>query len=473
MPDRYEKVRRAARKILNRLGLVLISSFMIVAIAHLFSPSLIPNFQANAQLTRGEIRGVWMTNNDLNILRDRQKLSEALIKLKQLNFNTIYPVVWNSGYAMYPSVTAKKAGIQPFLFKGNEGQDIVASIVAQAHNQGLLMIPWFEFGLMTPTTSELAINRQSWLTQKRDRSFSSVNQDGEVVWLNPFRPEVQKFITDLVLEVVTNYDVDGIQFDDHMSLPNEFGYDDFTVNLFKKEAIQKIRACQARRTLRSPKRSPKKSLQKSLQNLNKNITPLTIDTSAPIAANIKNCNNIPTEPSTNPSDAYWVKWRADKITEFMVRLNKAVKQRKPNAIFSVSPNYYDFAYKLQLQDWLAWISKGIVDELLVQIYRPDLRSFLSVIDRSEIQSIKQKIPTAIAILSGLRSSPSPIRQIQFQVQATRERNLGISFFYFNSLWNYGPEPIEERQAQFKNFFSSSARLNPLINNPALKSPFIN
>ena len=46
---------------------------------------------------------------------------------------------------------------------------------------------------------------------------------GEVAWLNPFRPEVQQLITDLVLEVVGRYGADGIQFDDHMSLPREFG----------------------------------------------------------------------------------------------------------------------------------------------------------------------------------------------------------------------------------------------------------
>jgi uncharacterized lipoprotein YddW (UPF0748 family) len=154
-----------------------------------------------------------------------------------MNFNTIYPVVWNSGYALFPSATARQTGIQPFIYKGNEGQDILADVVAQAHRQGIKVIPWFEFGFMAPPTSELAVNRSGWLTKQRDRQQSSFAEDGEVVWLNPFRPEVQQFITNLVLEVVTQYDVDGIQFDDHMSLPNEFGYDDYTVALYKKESV--------------------------------------------------------------------------------------------------------------------------------------------------------------------------------------------------------------------------------------------
>ncbi len=447
MPNRYYP-----RKFLRHISLVIVSAMAILGISW-----LLHNFQAIAQSSsqlptmptnsRSEIRGVWMTNNDLDVLRDRSRLKEALTNLRQMNFNTIYPVVWNSGYVMFPSPTAKQTGIQPFLFKGTKGQDILGDVVAQGHSQGLLVIPWFEFGFMTPPTSELAINRKAWLTQKRDRSESSVSEDGEVVWLNPFHPEVQEFITKLVLEAVSNYDVDGVQFDDHMSLPNEFGYDDYTIALYKKEALLKIKACQSGRShftkpIRPIRRSPKPKVAVVPQP-----TPTPIQTT--------NCHTIPTVPSPNPNDPQWVKWRADKITEFMVKLNKAVKQRNPKAIFSISPNYYDFAYKLQLQDWLGWIQQNIVDELIVQTYRADLKGFINLIDRPEIQTAKSKTLTGIAILTGLRSTPVSVRQIQLQVQAVQERKLGISFFYFNSLWGYGPEPIAERQAIFKSFFQRS------------------
>jgi uncharacterized lipoprotein YddW (UPF0748 family) len=330
------------------------------------------------------------------ILRDRTKVQEAMSQLKRLNFNTVYPVVWNSGYTMYPSQVAQRAGIQSFVYRGSEGQDILADVIAQGHRQGLLVVPWFEFGFMAPPTSELAVNHPEWLTQKRDGSQTSISAAGEVVWLNPFRPDVQQFITDLVLEVITQYDSDGIQFDDHTSLPHEFGYDAFTIDLYTKET--------------------KKA------------------------------------PPTNAEDPVWVKWRADKITAFMVKLNKAVKERKPRAIFSVSPNYYDFAYRFHLQDWLGWVKQNIVDELIVQVYRPDLQSFVDQLNRPEIQETHQKIPTGIGILTGLRNTPVPMQQIQVQVRATQERGLGVSFFYYESLWDYAPEPVSERQAAFQSLF---------------------
>ncbi|MBD2343777.1 glycoside hydrolase family 10 protein [Anabaena subtropica] len=375
--------------------------FPILVLISFVTALLVNNFiPAVAQLPRQEIRGVWMTNNDFDILKDRLKVRDAMSKLRQMNFNTAYPVVWNSGYVMYPSAVAQRAGIQPFVFRGSDGHDILADIINQAHRQGLLAIPWFEFGFMAPPTSELAMNHPEWLTQKRDGGQTSISAAGEVVWLNPFHPQVQRLISDLVLEIVTQYDVDGIQFDDHMSLPHEFGYDKYTVSLYTQET-----------------KNP---------------------------------------PPANHQDAAWVRWRADKITAFMVRLNQAVKTRKPQVMFSVSPNYYDFAYKFQLQDWLAWIRLKIVDELIVQVYRPNLQSFISTISRPEIQEAQRVIPTGIGIMTGLRNNPVPMSQIKSQVRTTRERGLGVVFFYFSSLWGYTPDSLSERQAGFQSFFPSPA-----------------
>ncbi len=375
-------------------------SFITALLLNSLNPAIATVTIDIPQLPRQEIRGVWITNNDFDTLKHRAKVQEAMTQLRMLNFNTIYPVVWNSGYVMYPSAVAQRAGIQPFVFKGSDGHDILADLINQAHRRGLLTIPWFEFGFMAPPTSELALEHPEWLTQKQDGSQTSISAAGEVVWLNPFHPEVQQFISNLVLETVTQYNVDGIQFDDHMSLPHEFGYDPYTIRLYTQETKNR--------------------------------------------------------PPSNPEDEAWVRWRADKITAFMVQLNQAVKARKPKAIFSVAPNYYDFAYKFQLQDWLAWMRQNIVDELIVQIYRPDLQSFVSNISRREIQEAQQMIPTGIGVMTGLRNRPVSIQQIKAQVRATQARGLGVTFFYYETLWNSAPEPSSQRIAGFKSLFPAPA-----------------
>jgi uncharacterized lipoprotein YddW (UPF0748 family) len=371
---------------------LVIATFLAIAIAKESTSAL-------DRLPSQEIRGVWMTTNDFDILEDRHLTSAAITKLTQANFNTIYPVVWNAGYTKYPSNVARQAGI-PFFYQGTEGQDILADVTAQAHRQGLLVIPWFEFGFMAPLGSELLLAHPQWQTFKRNGEETSMTAAGEVAWLNPFHPQVQQFIRDLVLEIVTQYDVDGIQFDDHMSLPNEFGYDKYTIDLYTQE------------------------------------------TGSP--------------PPSNPQDPTWVRWRADKISIFMVQLNHLIKERKPKTIFSVSPNYYDFAYKMQLQDWLTWVRLCIVDELVVQVYRNDLASFSSKLDRPEMLEAKSLIPTGVGIMTGLRNRPVPMSQIQSQVGAAREQGLGVAFFYYESLWDLTPETTVERQNSFRSLFPNTA-----------------
>ncbi len=380
--------RRVIRRLIPLLGLMAL-------VGVLFSGTPVVS-----QSVPREIRGVWMTINDKDVLSDRPKLQAAVGQLGQLGFNTIYPVVWNSGYAMYPSNLTQTMGIQSFTYRGVEGQDMLTDLITQAHQAGLAVMPWFEFGFMTPPTSELALQYANWLTARQDGSQTSTSDAGEVAWLNPFHPQVQDFIINLVLEVVSQYDVDGIQFDDHTSLPRDFGYDNYTVNLYQKETKKPV--------------------------------------------------------PTNPQDPAWMRWRANKITAFMAKLRTAVRQQKPNVVISLSPNYYDFAYKLHLQDWLAWVQQGIVDELIVQVYRQDQNSFLEQINRPEIQTAQAKIPTGIGILTGLRNRPVAMSQIQVQVQAVQQRGLGVSFFYFESLWDRAPEPLLERLSGFRQLFMTTA-----------------
>ena len=370
----------------------------------LLPPSVVPWGAEPGEITPipqsfQKIQGVWLTTNDMNLLRDSSRVQSAMAELSQLNFNTVYPVVWNSGYALYPSVIAQRAGI-PYIHRGAAGQDILADVINQAHRQGLLAIPWFEFGFMAPPSSELAMTHPDWLTQRQDGSQTSISAGGEVVWLNPFKPEVQQFITNLVAEIAVRYDIDGIQFDDHTALPSDFGYDPYILALYQQETKQPV-------------------------------------------------------PS-NPRDPAWMRWRADKITDFVAQLNQTVKQHRPQAIFSVSPNPYDTAYNSFLQDWVGWINRGLVDELLVQVYRWDMTSFTDQILRPEIQMAQTQIPVGIGILTGLRNRPMPMSMIQSQVMRATAQGLGVAFFYYESLWYDAPEPVAERQTRFRDLFSVPA-----------------
>jgi uncharacterized lipoprotein YddW (UPF0748 family) len=353
--------------------------------------------------TNRELRGVWITNIDSNVLFNRDQLTNAVQQLAAVNFNTIYPAVWNWGYTLYPSAIAQREigfAVDPRP-AGLQQWDMLKAAVEIGHKQGLSVIPWFEFGFMAPADSELAQLHPTWLTEKQNGDQVWLEGTDRRMWLNPFHPEVQKFITDLILEIITKYDVDGIQLDDHYGLPIAFGYDDYTKGLYRQTHNGQA-------------------------------------------------------PPTNPQDAEWIRWRADRITAFTQQLVQAVKAKKPKVIFSLSPNNYDFAYNVHLQDWRTWEQQGWLDELIVQVYRDNLNSFTEELTRPEIQAARTRTLTGVGILTGLRGRPVPMQRIQTQIQTARKQGLsGVSFFFYETLWNLANEPAESRKSAFKTLFPAA------------------
>jgi uncharacterized lipoprotein YddW (UPF0748 family) len=371
---------------------------------------------------KAELRGVWLTNIDSDVLYASQNVTDAIKRLQELNFNTIYPTVWNWGYSLYPSkvservtgrsvrlVTPLDPNLDPDL--GTQGRDMLKEVVEQGHQKGMRVIPWFEFGLMTPSYSELAKRHPDWLTNRRDGTTIDKDKAGDpikdVVWLNPFKPEVQQFIQDLVVEIVSNYNIDGIQFDDHFGLPSDFGYDDFTVQLYKQEHQGKA-------------------------------------------------------PPADPKNAEWLRWRADKITNYLTKVFRAIKDRKEKAIVSISPNPQRFSYEYFLADWAAWERRGLVEELVVQIYRDDFNVFVSELEQPEMKVARSHIPVGVGILTGLKDKRVPVSQIQKQVEAVRSRGFaGVSFFFYETLWKNAAEPSEQRQSAFRILFPMPVKATEL------------
>ncbi|MFH7243991.1 MAG: glycoside hydrolase family 10 protein [Spirulina sp.] len=424
-----------------------------------------------------ETRGVWLTNIDSQVLFSTEALTSGINQLAELNFNTLYPAVWNWGYTLYPSRTAERelgvsqhlyADLRPPQRGAVEGaRDMMLEAVELGHAKGMAVIPWFEFGFMTPEPYDLYRRHPDWFSHKRveppsedgeadksqakpganagvskiraltpteeasrqkmqalGRGMSQVKQDSdnglppEVLadpgiwleggrlprrWLSPFHPQARRFLLQLIDELVSNYEVDGFQFDDHLGLPVEFGYDAYTVNLYKAEHNGQ-------------------------------------------------------EPPANYQDPEWVAWRANKISDFLAEVYQMVKSRRPNAVISISPNPHPFAYVNYLQDWPTWVNRGIMDELIVQIYRSDQNRFIWEMNKPYMQAALRKIPTSVGILSGLRAAPVGMDHIGDQIKAVRDRRLsGMSFFFYESLWMPAPtERREDRITGLQRAFASTA-----------------
>ncbi|MBD1936893.1 glycoside hydrolase family 10 protein [Microcoleus sp. FACHB-68] len=421
-----------------RLNLVA-KKWIIFCLCFLLGLKLIAGSSTYSQIppsTESELRGVWLTNVTSGVLFVPWGINRALHQLSQLNFNTVYPVVWNRGHTFYPSAVAHDVtgrSQEPLLAVMRPFEDTLAEILKQGHRRHLKVIPWFEYGFMAPAQSQLAQRHPDWLTTRRDSSKNikeipdeQAVQDGakrtpqqnagkpgifsaassflirKQVWLNPLHPEVQQFIRDLIVEVVSNYDVDGIQLDDHFGMPVELGYDPFTVKLYR--------------------------LEHQGQN-----------------------------PPNDFLDEEWMRWRAGKITHFMQELFHAIKAVKPDAIVSLSSNSQYFAYRKYLQDWQTWVEQGLVEDFILQVYRNDLSSFQVDLEQPAVQLARRKIPVGVGITTGTWRNPVAMKQIQKQVGLVRERGFyGVSFFYWESLWSYlTPESPRQRRKGFQAIFSNA------------------
>ncbi len=405
---------------------------LFFSLPNLFSPST-QNLSATSNKT--ELRGVWLTNVSSGVLFGPWSINRAIDGLSQLNFNTIYPVAWNRGYTFYPSSVAQSLtgySQEPFLSLMRGKSDVLAEIVTLAHEKRLRVLPWFEYGFMVPANSPLAKTHPHWLTKNQQGKYflrenktddlivndsnynpkniifkllklSHTQRVKQLVWLNPFHPEVQKFIKSLILEVVMDYDIDGIQLDDHFGLPVELGYDSVTVKLYQLDHRGK-------------------------------------------------------KPPKDPRNPEWMRWRAAKLTALMTDIVKTVKNVHPDVKISLSPNSHHFSYQNYLQDWLTWVKRGLVDELIVQVYRDDFNRFQQDLSQPAIQFSRTKIPVSVGILSGTWNHPVPSKQIEQQVNLVRDRGFaGVSFFYWETLWGYlTPESPSVRRFSFRRLFGEKA-----------------
>ncbi|MBE9064201.1 glycoside hydrolase family 10 protein [cf. Phormidesmis sp. LEGE 11477] len=383
-----------------------------------------------------EVRGVWITNVASSVLFTPWGIARTIEQLADMQFNTVYPVVWNRGQTFYHSDRIKEItqrDISPLVGLLHPQEDPLAEMVRRGHQKGMRVIPWFEYGFMVPLQSRLAKAHPDWLTARengtlrlgedalagglvgetaepddaaaRTRGLNRLLKSGaptELGWLNPLHPSVQALILDLVDEVVSNYGVDGIQFDDHFSLPVEFGYDAFTVALYGAEHGGQL-------------------------------------------------------PPVDFADQDWLRWRAGKLSSFVKILHERVKETCPSCVFSLSPNPASYAYEYYAQDWGTWVENEWLDELVVQVYRNDLNQFAAELAKNTLQSVRDRIPVSIGILTGTWSSPIAFEQIKAQVVSSRDHHFsGVSFFYWDTLWSYfTPESPQQRRQNFRELLQEA------------------
>lgn len=329
----------------------------------------------------GYIRGTWITNVASDVLKSRENIRKAVKQCKENGLNNIFVVVWNDGVTMYPSkVLEKYIGIdQSPVFKG---RDPIKEIVEEGHKAGLKVHAWFEFGFSYSYKDSNSV----WTTKYP--KWAGRNNKGELLqkngffWWSSINPDVQSLMHQLVAEVVTNYNVDGIQGDDRMpAMPSEGGYDTATLQLYAKQ-------------------------------------------------------HAGGSPPQNPKDSAWIQWKADQISAFGKSTYQMVKRIKPNCTVSWAPSIYPWSKAEYLQDWPTWLKDGYADYIIPQLYRYKIEGYETVlIQLDALVPADMKHRVFPGILTSLGDGYQATRELTEQmIELNRKHGFkGEVFFYFETL----------------------------------------
>ncbi len=268
----------------------------------------------------GEMRGVWVSYLDWNgWAKDeagyKKAMDQTLDLCVQKGLTAVFRQVRPDGDAMYPSQYFPWSKFASGKQGKNPGYDPLAYAVQAAHQRGLQLHAWINpyriTGYLNRYSDLCASNPAIAWAKDGDSSNDRwvLCQNGEYYY-NPAIPQVRQLIIDGVKEIVTNYEVDGIHFDDYF-YPN---LDDS-----KAETWFDYPEYQAS------------------------------GTSLSVAA-----------------------WRRNNVNELVRGVYGAVKSIRPQALFGISPEGYLQNLRKdtrQFTDVDAWMTQsGYVDYLMPQIY---------------------------------------------------------------------------------------------------------
>lgn len=244
----------------------------------------------------------WPTSKEMNA--QKKQYTDLLDRLKQLKFNTVFVQVRGMGDAFYNSPYEPWSGNITGTRGKDPGYDVLKFMLDEAHARGLEFHAWINpyriatrAGSGTPYPALHSSIDAKWVV------------DHEKIQIyNPALPEVRQRLSDIVKDLITKYNVDGLHMDDYFY----------------------------------PDPSSAGTLQSDDADFEKYKGTFT-----------------------NKND-----WRRDNVDKAIELIYNTIKTNKPQVVFSISPAASrSYNYNTLYADLPKWTSAGWVDILIPQLYQ--------------------------------------------------------------------------------------------------------
>ena len=255
---------------------------------------------AGVWLSFYEVREILASNTGIT-----NKINEISANCKSLGISDIYLHIRSHCDAIYPSKIfpqTKEASALNF--------DALKTLIDGFHNKGLKVHGWINpYRIKTDSNDINTLAEGSpakqWLTDQIPENDKNVCiTDG--IYLNPAELEAQKLVINGIKEVIENYDIDGIHFDDYFYPTTDESFDKSSYDSYR-------------------------------------------------------------QTTENPLSLY--DWRRTNVNSLIIGCYNAIKAIDKEIVFSISPaasieNNFNNLYA----DAEYWIENGIIDVIIPQLY---------------------------------------------------------------------------------------------------------
>jgi len=295
---------------------------------------LLREYPTNTLSNLSEVRAIWVDRGTIVSAGSERKLAEIFDRMAAAGVNTVFFETVNAGYTIYPSAIAPQQN--PLIV----GWDPLESAVRLAHQRKMELHAWvWVYGVGNQRHNLLVGKPAKYVGPVLERypSWANLERNGRIfapegkTFLDPANPAVQSYLLNLYKEIVTRYDVDGLQLD-YIRYPRQAVGRDFGFGIVARKEFKSFTG----------------------------VDPINLT------------------PSSASLWWLWTSFKVQQVDNFVTRVSKEIKQIKPRTIISAAVfpwKSLDRVNKIQ-QNWEAWVARGEIDLLIPMTYAPDTSVFL-------------------------------------------------------------------------------------------------
>jgi len=336
--------------------------FLLISLS--YNSSLFPKINSNCLWVKAE-----------SIL-DTASVDSIINFTLENDIDKLFYQVRSRGDALYNSQLVAKHEKLDSLF------DPLNYVLSQTNNMEIEIHAWFNTYILWSSDNPPVNNNHIYyncedcfevdLNGKSDKSvmlnkFHSLDWEG--VFLSPLNPKVNNYLLDVLLELINNYNIDGLHLDYVRYQDNFYGYNKYGISEFEDKFS--INPIDIKRGIISTRFGYEQSYVDSMKN-------------------------------------QWSQFKIDKITEFIRSIKYSIIKDSLDLDLSaaVKPDISEAKYRWY-QDWVSWLDEDILDFCVIMNYYTDFNKFNSInnIISRDVKN-KDKINIGISVFNQPQSSVS-------------------------------------------------------------------